>query len=77
MIEPNDFPYLDILKYIDTNYVYNLIVNEEMYSKTEYNDGTISKLYKLDDIEITIYELNNKINKIEIKDLVYSFEIIY
>jgi len=77
IVEPTNFPYIDYLIYIDTNYIYNLIANEEIYSKTEFNDGTISKVYKLDNLEITTYELNSQIKKIEINDTNYSFEITY
>lgn len=77
VIEPSEFIYTNILKYLDNKYIYDLILDKEVYSKTEYNDGMISKLYKLDDIDINIYELNNEIIKIEVSNDAYAFKIMY
>lgn len=77
IINPTDFEYQTILKYIYLNKIYDLINNQEIYSKTEFNDNTLSKTYKLDDMVISTYEKNNNIFKIEIETNEYKFEVTY
>lgn len=77
IVNPTDFQYQTILQYIFTNKIYELINNQEVYSKTEFNDDTLSKTYKLDNLVVSTYELKNNIFKIEIKTTEYQFEVTY
>lgn len=71
------FEYQEIIKYTDTKIIYNLIEKVEFESKTEYKDGSISKMYKLEELEITTYELNDEIYEVDIILSDNSFKIIY
>lgn len=73
---PDNFKYAEILKYINTKNIYDLVSDKDIYSKTEYNDGDISSTYKVDDTYITLYE-NNEIYKIEVKINNNIYEITY
>lgn len=70
-------PYEKIVYYANTKNIYHLIHNQEIYSKTEYNDQRISKVYKLDHLEIITYELTEQIYQIEVKTEQDEFIITY
>lgn len=61
------FEYSEILKYLDLNYLYNLVKTEEIFSRTEYKDSSVSENYKLENEEITLYEKSNQIYQFEVK----------
>ena len=75
-LEPSEFIYSEILKYIDTSYIYEIIEKQEIYSKTEYNNSTTSTTYLIDDIEISIYE-STKIYEVDVKINDNLYKIIY
>ena len=75
-IDNIDFKYKEILEYLDLKKIYNLIKDEEFDSKTEFKDGIISLNYKLDNLEITTYENNRNIIKLEIQKT-NKYEIIF
>ena len=76
VLEPDDFKYDEILNFIDTSYIYKLIKNKQIYSKTEYSDSTICNTYKIDNIDISLYEKKNIYEvDIQINDKIYK--IIY
>lgn len=71
------FEYQEIIEYTNAKIIYNLIENLEFESKTEYKDGSISKMYKLENIELTTYESNDEIYEVYIVLSNTSFKIIY
>ena len=74
VLTPSEFEYSDIIEYLDTSYIYDLIKDRDIYSKTEYSNNTKSTTYIVDDVEISLYEskeifevdikINNKLYKI-------------
>ena len=74
IVLPNDFPYMDILKFMDKNYVYNLIKDKDIYSTTKFSDNTQANTYLINDIEITTFD--KSISKIDVKidDVTYKIE---
>ena len=73
VLTPNEFEYNEIIDYLDTSHIYELIKDKDIYSKTEYNDSSISTTYKIDDVEISLYELK-EIYEVDIKinDKIYK-----
>lgn len=71
------FEYQNIIEYTNSKIIYKLIENIEYESKTEYKDGSINKMYKLENMEITTFEINNEIYEVDIKLLDISFKVIY
>ena len=76
ILVPNNFKYKEVLDYINTKTIYDLILDKEIYSKTEYSDNSSSRTYKVDDTYITLYE-NNEIYKIDVKINNNIYEITY
>lgn len=57
-ITPELFPYSFILKYAD----YYKVKENELYSKTEYNNGIVEETYIIDNYKIVITTNNNEIS---------------
>lgn len=76
-LDETDFPFTEAMKYTNNLILYNAIYNLEEYSKTTYQDGSISKVYNLNDEEITIYEKENTIYQLKVKTLEYEYIINY
>lgn len=76
ILVPNNFKYEEVLDYINTKTIYDLILDKEIYSKIEYSDNSSSRTYKVDDTYITLYE-NNEIYKIDVKINNNIYEITY
>lgn len=72
-----NFPYQEIIAYVDTYTIYQTIKDLQYYSQTTYQDGSSSKVYQLDNIEIIPYEKDNKIYQIDIKTNQYTAKITY
>lgn len=72
-LDNDNFDYKEILDYVSHKKIVDFISNNQssMYSETKYSDGTISKIYKIDNIELityqkeTIYQVDIKLNNKE------------
>ncbi len=72
IILPEDFPYMDILKFIDKKYVFDLIKDKDIYSTTEFSDNSKASTYLIDDVEITTYDKTLSKCDIKINDVTYK-----
>ena len=69
---PNKFEYMDIIKFMNRSYVFDLIKDKETYSTTKFKSGNVSKTYLVDNIEITTYDKELYNVDIKINDLTYK-----
>lgn len=69
---PNKFEYMDIIKFMNRSYVFDLIKDKEAYSTTKFKSGNTSKTYLVDNIEITTYDKELYNVDIKINDLTYK-----
>ena len=72
---PNTFLYMDILPFMNKNYVYELVRGKEVYSTTKFNDESLAKTYLVNNIEITTY--SDDLNKIDVKINDMTYKILY
>lgn len=72
---PTNFPYMDIIKFMDKNYVYSLIKDKDIYSTTKFSDDTKADTYLIDEIEITTYDKD--LSKIDVKINDVTYKIVY
>ena len=72
---PSNFEYMDIIKFMNKNYVFDLIKDKDIYSTTKFSDNTLAKTYLVDDIEVTTYDKDLSKIDVRINDLTYK--IVY
>ena len=75
LLYPKDFPYVDIIPFMNKNYVFELIKGKNIYSTTKFSDDSQANTYLVDNIEITTYD--KQLLKIDVKINDLSYEIIY
>lgn len=77
LVEPDNFEYEEILRYLDIDNVKELEKTRERYSKTEFNDNTINEVYKISDSELTVAKKENKIIELILKTNENEYKIVY